>query len=141
MSLCDELEPYIGARLNKLEIPSMEPNIIILSPKVSIEITSKRQRDAGKFTHLPNKKAQVMNQFQCQAIREILQRAFAMYAEKMRLKGDSSNPAYVSFLSCECFQKSLEKNLKFDPPLPSHFLPVSSAKTLRKLQEEHGVPK
>ena len=27
----------------------------------------------------------------------------------------------------------------FDPPLPSHFLQVNSAKTLRKLQEEHGV--
>jgi hypothetical protein len=135
-SLCDELEPYIGARLNKLQVPSMEQYIILLSPRVSIEVSSKWQRDAERFT---NKTAQVMNRFQCQAIREILQRAFAMYAEKMRLKGDSSNPAYVSFLSCECFQKNLEKNLKFDPPLPSHFLPVNSAKTLRKLQEEHGV--
>ena len=62
-----------------------------------------------------------------------------MCAEKMGLRGDSSNPAYVSFLSCECFQKNLEKNLKFDPPLPSYFLPVNSMKTLRKLQEEHGV--
>ena len=137
--LCDELEPYIAARLNKFQFPSMEQSIIILSPRVSIEVTSKRQRDTERFTDLRNKTAQVMNRFQCQAIREILQRAFAMYAEKMRLKGDSSNPAYVSFLSCECFQKSLEKNLKFDPPLPSHFLPVNSAKTLRKLQEEHGV--
>ena len=136
--LCDELEPYIAARLNKFQFPSMEQSII-LSPRVSIEVTSKRQRDAKRFTDLRNKTAQVMNRFQCQAIREILQRAFAMYAEKMRLKGDSSNPAYVSFLSCECFQKNLEKNLKFDPPLPSHFLPVNSAKTLRKLQEEHGV--
>ena len=137
--LCDELEPFIAARLNKFQVPSMEQSIIILLPRVSIEVTSKRQRDAERFTDLRNKTAQVMNRFQCQAIREILQRAFAMYAEKMRLKGDSSNPAYVSFLSCECFQKNLEKNLKFDPPLPSHFLPVNSAKTLRKLQEEHGV--
>ena len=137
--LCDELEPYIAVRLNKFQVPSMEQSIIILSPRVSIQVSSKRQRDTERFTDLRNKTAQVMNRFQCQAIREILQRAFAMYAEKMRLKGDSSNPAYVSFLSCECFQKNLEKNLKFDPPLPSHFLPVSSAKTLRKLQEEHGV--
>ena len=132
LSLCDELEPYIGARLNKVEVPSMEESVIILSPKVTI---SKQQRDAEKFTQ----SVQVMNEFQCQAIREILQIAFAMYTERMRLKGDSSNPAYVSFLSCECFQKNLEKNLKFDPPLPSHFLQVNSAKTLKKLQEEHGV--
>jgi hypothetical protein len=105
----------------------MEQSILILSPRVSycIEVSSKWQRDAERFTDLPNKTAQVMNQFQCQA--------------KMRLKGDSSNPEYVSFLSCECFQKNLEKNLKFDPPLPSHFLPVNSAKILRKLQEEHRV--
>ena len=134
-SLCDELEPYIGARLNKVEVPSMEESVIILSPKVTIEVTSKQQRDAEKFTQ----SVQVMNKFQCQAICEILQRSFAMYTERMRLKGDSSNPAYVSFLSCECFQKNFEKNLKFDPPLPSHFLQVNSAKTLKKLQEEHGV--
>ena len=138
-SLCDELEVYIGVRLNKLEVPSMERSVIILSPKVSIEATSKRQRDAEKFTLSPDRTATLMNHFQCQAIREILQRAFAMYAEKMKLKGDSSNPAYVSFLSCECFQQNLENNLMFDPPLPSHFLQVNSAKTLRKLQEEHGL--
>ena len=136
-SLCDDLEPYIGAKLNKLEVSSMEQSIIILSPKVSIEVTSIIwQRDAARFTQSPNKTAQVMNKFQCQAICEILQRAFAIYAKKMRLKGDSSNPTYVSFLNCECFQESLEKNLQFDPPLASHFLPV---KMLRKLQEDQNV--
>ena len=138
-SISDELELYIGVRLNKLEVPSMERLVVNLSPKMGIEAASKRQRDAEKFTESPDRMVALMNHFQCRAVREILQRAFAMYAERVRLKGDSSNPAYVSFLSCGCFQQNVENNLRFDPYLPFHFLQVTSKKTLKKLQEEHGV--
>ena len=137
--ISDELELYIGVRLNKVEIPSMDRSVVTLSPRMGIEAASKKQAEAEIFSQYPDKIVAVMNHFQCRAVREILQRAFAMFANKIRLKGDSSNPAYVSFLSCGCFQNSLENNLRFCPYVPFHFLQVTSKKTLKKLQEEHGV--
>ena len=138
-SISDELELYIGVRLNKVMVTSMKRTVIKLSPKVVSEAASKKQREIGKFTQYPDKVVAFMNHFQCRAVREILQRAFGMYAESMKLKGDASNPAYVSFLNCGCFQKNIENNLELDPPLPIHFLQVTSKKTLRNLQEEHGL--
>ena len=138
-SISDELELYMGVRLNKIEVPSMDRSVITLSPKIGIKAASKKQAEAEKFSQYPDKIAAVMNHYQCRAVREILQQAFAMFAEKIRLKGDSSNPAYVSFLSCGCFQDNLENNLTFNPYLPFHFLQVTSKRTLKKLQEDHGV--
>ena len=138
-SVSDELELYMGVRVNKIEVPSMDRSVITFSPRMGIEAASKKQTGAELFSQYPDKIAAMMNHYQCRAVREILQRAFAMFAEKIRLKGDSSNPAYVSFLSCGCFQDNLENNLRFSPYLPFHFLQVTSKRTLKKLQEEHGV--
>ena len=137
--ICSELEVYIGARINKVEISSMESKFIKLTPKVSIEAASKRQKDIKKIVECPDQIFALMNHFQCQAIREILQKAFTMFAERVRLRGDSSNPAYVSFLCCKCFEQKIEGNLKFDPHIPYHFLEVNSKKTLKKIEEEHGA--
>ena len=57
----------------------------------------------------------------------------------IKLKGDASNPAYVSFLSCECFKKKLQDNVLFDPCVPYHFLEVTSKKTLKRIQEKNKV--
>ena len=138
-SIAAELEPYIGVRLNHIPNPSMDRSILELSPKLSIEAAARQQRGVEVFAQFVDKETALLNLYQCRAIREILQRALAMFADKVNLKGDASNPAYVSFLSCYCFQEKLENNLVFDPNIPFHFLDVTSKRTLAKLQEEHGV--
>ena len=139
LSIASELEPYIGVRLNHFQSPSMDGSVLELSPKIGIEAAARHQKGIEVFAQFPDKEIALLNQYQCRAIREILQRALAMFAENVKLKGDASNPAYVSFLSCYCFQEKLENNLMFDPNIPFHFLVVTSKKTLKKLQEEHGV--
>ena len=128
---------YTSVRMSKVVVHDMEQTIHI-SPKLSAEAASKRQKDFERFSQCEDKEAAFMNQFQCKAIREILQRIFKIYSE-IKLKGDASNPAYVSFLSCHCFKDKLKENLLFDPPLPYHFLDVTSEKTLKKIQEEHRI--
>ena len=63
--------------------------------------------------------------FYCRAIREILQRVFQLFSV-IKLLGDSSNPSYVSFLSCKCFKDAFEDHVLFEPFLPIHFLTVEN---------------
>lgn len=124
---------YTSVRMSKVVVHGLGESIHI-SPKVSIEAASRRQKDFETFTDSADKEATFVNQYQCRAIREILQRIFRLFAE-ITLKGDASNPAYVSFLTCQCFQSRLQDNIVFDPSLAYHFLEVTSEKTLKKIEE------
>ena len=128
-------ELYTSVRMSKVVVHSLGESIL-LSPKISIEAASRRQKDFETFKESIDREAAFVNRYQCRAIREILQRVLKIFAE-IGLKGDASNPAYVSFLSCECFKNKLEDNVVFDPSLPYHFLEVTSEKTLKKIQGEH----
>ncbi len=66
-------------------------------------------------------KAEKFHHFCCRAIREIFQRVLPIYSE-VKLKGDSSNVSYVSFLTCGCFKTSFSANIELFPLLPIHFL-------------------
>ena len=137
---CRELqsfELYSSANLHKAEIHSMG-EVISVSPKMNIEAASRRQKEYELFSLSNDKEAAFINHFQCRAIREILQRILKIYTV-IKLKGDASNPAYVSFLSCECFKLSLQDNLVFDPYIPYHFLEVTSKKTLKKIEDENRI--
>ena len=68
-------------------------------------------------------KQEIFNLFCCKAIREILQRVLQLYS-KLKLKGNSSAPSYLSFLSCDCFRIAMETCVKFEPVVPMHYLSV-----------------
>ena len=138
-SVCRELqnfELYTSAAICKNEVLTMDELTIQISPKLGVEAIVKRRKDSEKFKEATDKTAAVMNYYQCRAIREILQRIFKIYSV-LKLKGDASNPAYVSFLSCECFKKRMEDSVLFDPCIAYHFLEVTSKKTLKMIQEEN----
>ena len=138
-SVCRELqnfELYTSASVSKNEVLAMDEFTIQISPKLGIEAVVKRRKEFEKFEKASDKTATVMNYYQCRAIREILQRIFKIYSV-LKLKGDASNPAYVSFLSCECFKKRVEDSVLFDPCIAYHFLEVTSKKTLKMIQEEN----
>ena len=138
-SACRELqnfELYTSAAISKNEVLTMDELAIQISPKLSIEAVVKRRKESEKFKEATDKPAAIMNHYQCRGIREILQRIFKIYSV-LKLKGDASNPAYVSFLSCECFQKKVEDSVLFDPCIAYHFLEVTSKKTLKMIQEEN----
>ena len=140
-SVCRELQNfdlYTSATISKHEVHSMDELTIQIFPKLSIEAAAKRQKDSEKFEEATDKTAAMMNHYQCRAVREILQRVFKIYSV-IKLKGDASNPAYVSFLSCECFKEKLKDSVLFDPCIPYHFLEVTSKKTLKKVQEENRI--
>ena len=130
-------ELYTSMRISKAVDHALGEKIHI-SPKISIEAASKRQKDFENFSECDDKESAFRNRFQCRAIREILQRLLKIFAE-IKLKGDASNPAYVSFLSCKCFKEKLQDNIEFDPSVPYHFLEVTSEKTLKKIREENRV--
>jgi thymidylate kinase len=137
--ICRELqnfELYTSAAVSKHEVFTMNEFAIQISPKLSIEAVVKRRKDSEKFEKASDKTATITNYYQCRAIREILQRIFKIYSV-LKLKGDASNPAYVSFLSCECFKKRMKDSMQFDPCIAYHFLEVTSKKTLKMIQEEN----
>jgi hypothetical protein len=137
---CRELESfdiYSSASLHKTVVHDMG-EMISISPKMTIEAASRRQKEFEQFSESGDKEAAFMNHFQCRVIREILQRRFKN-CSVIKLKGDASNPAYVSFLSCACFKTSLQDNLVFDPYVPYHFLEVTSKKTLKKIVDENRI--
>jgi len=83
--------------------------------------------------------------FMCRALREIMQRVLQLFS-KVKLKGDSSNTSYLSFLSCQCLEEAIEKNVSFLPYIPIHYLPVpgkgkqsldDSDPTGKHLREKH----
>ncbi|XP_064401598.1 uncharacterized protein LOC135347510 isoform X2 [Halichondria panicea] len=69
----------------------------------------------------PQESMEKLNQLVCRAVREILQRVFPLYSA-VKLKGDSSNVSYVSFLTCECFKESFSKCVQLYPLIPIHYL-------------------
>ena len=69
----------------------------------------------------PQESMEKLNQLVCRAVREILQRVFPLYSA-VKLKGDSSNVSYVSFLTCKCFEESFSKCVQLYPLIPIHYL-------------------
>ena len=81
---------------------------------------------AADFSATIEQKLSKIGVFFCRAIREILQRVLQLYSS-LKLKGDCSSLSFVSFLSCECFQKAVDGCNTFEPIVPSHFLTIESA--------------
>ena len=85
--------------------------------KVYIEVEKASSSSQGS----DEQKAEKFHQYCCQAVKEIFQRILPIYSE-VKLKGDSSNVSYVSFLTCECFKESFTANVQFFSLQPIHFL-------------------
>ena len=125
---------------------------LILGPKLDSSGMKKvyKQAESSSFSSDTDKeRAEKLNSFCCRAVRDILQRILPLYS-KVKLKGDSSNVSYVSFLACDCFKKSFEEFVTLFPFQPVHFLDVAPKKkfaaasreslteTERHNLEEHG---
>ena len=67
------------------------------------------------------------------AVREILQRVLQLFS-KIKLKGDSSNPSYLSFLSCDCLRIAIEDCIQFEPVIPMHCLSVSGPTKMKMVE-------
>ena len=80
-----------------------------------------REVEKASSNRSDEQKAEKFHQYCCRAVREIFQRILPIYSE-VKLKGDSSNVSYVSFLTCECFKESFTANVQFFPLQPIHFL-------------------
>ena len=130
-------ELYVGGSVSKAVLPDLGDSVRIF-PTVSPDVASRRRREFEKITESADKDVAFMNHFHCRAIREVLQRVLKVYSD-IKLKGDASNPAYVSFLSCDCFKRKMQDNIQFEPCIPHHFLAVTSQNTLRKIREENRV--
>lgn len=79
------------------------------------------------------KKQEKLNLFCCKAVREILQRVLQLFS-KLKLKGDSSNPSYLSFLSCDCLRIAMEECVQFEPVIPVHTLSVQGATKMKMVE-------
>ena len=80
-----------------------------------------RDADRSARPRTEEETMQKFNQFSCRAVREILQRVLPMYSD-VKLKGDSTNVSYVSFLTCGCFEESFLQHVKLFPLVAVHFL-------------------
>ena len=109
---------------------SDKDDTLVLSPKLDSSGMKKLYKQAGSSSlssDTGKERAEKLNSFCCRAVRDILQRILPLYS-KVKLKGDSSNVSYVSFLACECFKKSFEEFVTLCPLQPVHFLDVPPKK-------------
>ena len=107
------------------EDPSLE-GVVRIWPKGLKTPKSRSSEQATDFSVTIEQKLSKIGVFFCRAIREILQRVLQLYTS-LKLKGDCSSLSFVSFLSCECFQKAVDGRITFEPIVPSHFLTIESA--------------
>ena len=107
------------------EDPSLKGEVRIW-PKGLKSSKSHLSEQATDFLATIEQKLSKIGVFFCRAIREILQRVLQLYSS-LKLKGDCSSLSFVSFLSCECFQKAVDGHITFEPIVPSHFLTIESA--------------
>ena len=108
---------------------------LVLGPKLDLSGMKKvyKQAESSTFSSDTDKeRADKLNSFCCRAVRDILQRILPLYS-KVKLKRDSSNVLYVSFLACDCFKKSFEEFVTLFSFQPVHFLDVPPKKSLQLL--------
>ena len=119
---------YTGIPIVQHENTSLSNQTIQLKPRSITSASSRRQRTTGESIQGDSESQDErfkLDLLYCRAIREILQRVLQLFST-LKLKGDASNPAYVSFLSCKCFEKAFEDGVTFNPIIPMHFLPVEN---------------
>ncbi len=114
--------------------------------KPHLEMSTAVEDRKYKFRQEGLKNEYRYHHFSCRSLREILQRVFQLYS-KPKLKGDSSNPSYLSFLSCKCLERAMDNHVSFTPVIATHFLAVPKKEkismsekdaTTVHLNEEHG---
>ena len=118
---------------------------IHLRPRTDTSAAVEDRRFKPKLDEFSDIKV-VFSYFMCRALREIMQRVLQLFS-KVKLKGDSSNPSYLSFLSCSCLEEAMEENVFYMPYIPIHYLPVpgkgkysldDNDPTGRHLKEKHN---
>lgn len=121
------LKAYITTENVELREDEFLEEMIRLKPCEAImEGRYRASSDSSEEASITEQKRLKISSFYCKAIREILQRMLQLYS-RLKLRGDSRNPAYVSFLSCDCFRKAVQYQMSLEPILPMHFLTVENA--------------
>ena len=86
-----------------------------------------------------------LGQIYCKALREILQKILQLYS-RIKVKGDSSNLSYLSFLTCTCTCAFTDRLLILAPDLPTHYITTNAedeeslrgSEDLAHIVQEHG---
>ncbi len=122
----EQLAASLKAKVEKISIAVIYDDSVIdrldITPKRNSAELDRLYRESDQTSErTPQESMEKLNQFICRAVREILQRVFPLYSA-VKLKGDSSNVSYVSFLTCKCFEESFSKCVQMYPLVPIHYL-------------------
>ena len=145
-SVMDKVSRLLGSTKSNVSLSQNNRLTDDIRLKPHLEMSTAVEDRKYKFRQEGLKNKYRYHHFSCRSLREILQRVLQLYS-KPKLKGDSSNPSYLSFLSCKCLERAMDNHVSFTPIIATHFLAVPKKEkismsetetTTVHLNEEHG---